>query len=398
MISPLKPANEHSRLKALKSYDLLDTLPEDAYSTIVELAAHICQTPISLVTLIDADRNFLKARKGVDMSEGPRHTSFCAHAILSTEDVFVIEDARKDPRFKRNPLIKSHNTIFYAGVPLRTDDGYALGTLCVYDHTPRSLEEAQKKALVGLAHQVILLFEARKRNLEIEKSKLEITKRNERLNDFANLVAHDLKSPLATIESLIQLLHLEYPQENYTELSQYLDLLSRSAQGLREYIEGLLKYYKTDQLLIDRGDVTLEELIQRVRRIYPENRVHISIKNNVDFTTIAKVAVEQIITNLIDNSIKYNSNEVPKIEIHAEVTSDCYIISITDDGIGIPERQKEEIFELFKTTRNKDRNGEHGSGMGLATVKKLVKSLGGTIGVRDAFPSGSIFTFTIRRE
>lgn len=398
MILPLKPTNEYKRLEALKSYELLDTLPEDAYNTITELASYISHTPISLVTLLDADRNYLKSRKGIDLTEAPRHTSFCAHAIVSTEDIFIIEDARKDIRFKNNPFVKSHNTIFYAGVSLKTDKGYALGTLCVYDHVPRSLDSSQKKALIGLAQQVVLLFEGRKRAIEMQQSKLEIIKRNERLTSFANLVAHDLKSPLATIESLIQLLRIEYPHENHLKLSKYLGFLNESAQGLREYIEGLLKYYKTDQLLVDRSDSSLAEIINRIKNIYPESQVSLSVKKDIHFINIAEVALRQILSNLIDNSIKYNRNEMPTIGISAEETTDNYIISVTDDGIGIPEDQKEKIFELLKTTQNRDLNGDYGSGMGLATVKKLVQALGGDIKASNAISQGSIFTFTIRRE
>ena len=398
MITPAIPENESQRLKALKTYNLLDTLPEDAYNTITELAAYICNTPISLVTLLDADRNFLKAHKGVDLAESPRSTSFCGHAILSPEPVFVVEDAREDERFADNPLVRDFKAIFYAGVPLKTSEGYALGTLCVYDNVPRKLTSEQLEALRRLATQVILLFEARKHTIELEKSQVEIAKRNERLEAFANLIAHDLKSPLASIEGLLHLLSDEFPDKDNSDLMMYFKLLNKSTKGLRSYIDGLLNYYKTDSLLANKDDTSLLEIVNELKGIYPVDGVSISLDTNLLLHGTSKAALQQIIGNLIDNGIKYNKSEMPSIVISGHQIENYYAITVTDNGIGVPEDQKERIFDLFKVTSNKDRNGNYGTGMGLATVKKLILGLGGTITVTDAAGEGSIFTFTIRRD
>lgn len=133
------------RLEAVRSYNLLDTLPEKDFDNITALTASICEVPISLVTLVDADRNFLKSHYGISFSESPRDISFCGHAILEESGLFIVEDARKDPRFQDNPLVKDMNAIFYAGVRLTNPDGYPLGTLCVLDTKPRTLSKSQKK-------------------------------------------------------------------------------------------------------------------------------------------------------------------------------------------------------------------------------------------------------------
>jgi GAF domain-containing protein len=163
LIKPQIPDNEQERLNALKSYYLLDTLPEKDFDNITALTASICDVPISLVTLLDADRNFLKSHYGVDLSESPRDLSFCGHAILDETDIFIIEDATKDPRFKDNPLVTEMMAVFYAGVRLLSPDGLPLGTLCIFDKKPRKLTDKQKTALVALAYQVVQLFEARKK-------------------------------------------------------------------------------------------------------------------------------------------------------------------------------------------------------------------------------------------
>lgn len=397
MKKPVPPINEQERLKALRSYELLDTLPEEAYDTITKLASYICDTPISLVTLLDADRNFLKSRLGIEFSESPRDISFCGHAILTENPIFIVEDARVDERFQDNPLVKDFKAIFYAGVPLKTKDGYALGTLCVYDHKPRTLDEKQQEALLGLAKQVILLFEARKRNIELQKSQQETTARNNRLEDFARLIAHDLKSPLSSIEGLVNLLTEDYAEENDEDFTVFMEHLSTSTKSMRSYIDGLLEYYRADNLLVTKEDATLDTIVSEVKNLHKSSDVTITLNKNIDLKAVPVVAIEQVISNLIDNGVKYNTSEHPEITLNGTITKGFYSISVADNGVGIPEDKQAHIFEPFKTMGTNDRNGNKGTGMGLATVKKLVEALGGTITVDSTVGKGSIFTFTIRR-
>ncbi|ANH60976.1 sensor histidine kinase [Dokdonia donghaensis] len=397
MKKPVPPINEQERLKALRSYELLDTLPEEAYDTITKLASYICDTPISLVTLLDADRNFLKSRLGIEFSESPRDISFCGHAILTENPIFIVEDARVDERFQDNPLVKDFKAIFYAGVPLKTQDGYALGTLCVYDHKPRTLDEKQQEALLGLAKQVILLFEARKKNIELQKSQQETTARNNRLEDFARLIAHDLKSPLSSIEGLVNLLTEDYAEDNDEDFTVFMEHLSTSTKSMRSYIDGLLEYYRADNLLVTKEDATLDTIVSEVKNLHKSSDVTITLNKNIDLKAVPVVAIEQVISNLIDNGVKYNTSEHPEITLGGTITKDFYSISVADNGVGIPEDKQAHIFEPFKTMGTNDRNGNKGTGMGLATVKKLVEALGGTITLDSTVGKGSIFTFTIRR-
>ena len=158
---PPIPSNESSRLAALLRFELLDTPAEAMFDNITALAAQICETPIALISLVDAERQWFKSRQGLDARETPRELAFCAHAI-NGETLFEVENALLDPRFRDNPLVTGAPDIrFYAGMPLADSEGHNLGTLCVIDRQPRQLSVQQKGALKLLAQQAINLFELR---------------------------------------------------------------------------------------------------------------------------------------------------------------------------------------------------------------------------------------------
>ena len=184
--------NESQRLQALRSLDLLDTPTESDFDELVYLAAQVCGVPISLVSLVDAERQWFKAVVGLTVRETPREVSFCSHAILNSE-LFVVEDATKDPRFADNGLVTGAPAIrFYAGMPLITPDGFAMGTLCVIDLKPRQLTPEQEYSLRLLAGQVRAKMQLRlqKRELEAalrEKDRIasELGRANEQLRELA---------------------------------------------------------------------------------------------------------------------------------------------------------------------------------------------------------------------
>ena len=163
MNAPL-PGNERRRLEVLWDYGVLDTPPETEFDELAALAAHVCEVPVALISLVDEHRQWFKSKVGLTASETPRDISFCAHAILQT-DLFVVPDAANDPRFAGNPLVTGEPFIrFYAGAPLLTPDGHLVGTLCVTDRRPRELTPDQQQALRVLARVVMMRLEARRRS------------------------------------------------------------------------------------------------------------------------------------------------------------------------------------------------------------------------------------------
>ena len=178
MTAPL-PKNEAERLRALQRYQILETLPEAAFEDITRLASQICQTPMALISLVDENRQWFKSHHGLSLEETERELSFCAHALLSPRETMVVPDTVADKRFMENGLVMgSPHLRFYAGAPLITPGGHALGTLCVLDRVPRQLSLEQVAALESLSRHTMRLFDAR-----IEAEKLRAA--NERLTQLS---------------------------------------------------------------------------------------------------------------------------------------------------------------------------------------------------------------------
>lgn len=166
---PPIPPDEPERLAALERYDILDSSPEQAFDDLTLLAAHICQTPIALVTFIDADRQWIKSRVGLEVTQTARDVAFCAHAI-ATPETLIVRDALEDERFAHNPFVLGEPRIrFYAGAPLRVGDGSGLGTLCVIDRVPHDFTLAQQEALEALSRQVVAQLELRRQLAEVKR-------------------------------------------------------------------------------------------------------------------------------------------------------------------------------------------------------------------------------------
>jgi anti-sigma regulatory factor (Ser/Thr protein kinase) len=195
-------ANETRRLATLRRYKILDTEPERQFDDLVLLASQICGTPIALITLVDADRQWFKARVGISMSETARSISICSHAI-EQPGLFIVQDALGDHRFRENPTVAGDPHIrFYAGAPLIADDGHALGTLCVVDHVPRTLTREQTEALQALRRQVEAQLELRRNLFELKDA---LAERDRAAESQARLL-QKLESALSNVSHLSALM------------------------------------------------------------------------------------------------------------------------------------------------------------------------------------------------
>lgn len=400
MTKAAKHKKEEERIKLLESYSILDTLPEIDYDNLTAIAAEICGTPISLVSFVDKDRQWFKSRHGLNATETPRDYSFCAHAINDPHNVFIIEDSRKDIRFFDNPVVTgSPNVVFYAGVPLINENGLPLGSLCVIDDKPKKLSENQIRSLKALSDQIMKLLELRLQRIEFEKTIKKLEKKNQELEIFAHIAAHDLKSPLANVSGLVALFSENYGSAIDAEGNEIINLIKTSADKLRQMIDGLLEYSKTDQMTTEnRTEVNLKILKEEISNLFIfQNNCSITFISNIDSVNTNKTALEQILINLIANAIKYNDKEIAAIEIEILEEDNFYKISVGDNGPGILKEDQEIIFQIFEVVLNVDRFGQKGNGIGLATVKKIVENLGGTIYVESEIGKGAKFIFTMER-
>jgi GAF domain-containing protein len=178
MGAPILSKDDAARVSALQKYAILDSEPEQAFDDLTLLASYVCKTPIALISLIDEDRQWFKSKVGISATETSRDIAFCSTAIQQP-DVLVVPDTLQDERFRTNPLVVSEPNIrFYAGAPLINEDGYALGTLCVVDRTPRNLAPEQEAALKALSRLVLMQLEFR-RNLILLKEALNDRTREE---------------------------------------------------------------------------------------------------------------------------------------------------------------------------------------------------------------------------
>jgi len=350
--------------------------------------------------LVDSDRQWFKSKVGLQASETSRDIAFCAHAIVQSEEIFIIEDATKDDRFFDNPLVvNAPLVIFYSGVVLKSDTNYPLGTLCVIDNKPRKLNEKQIRALKTIAGQIMNLLNYKK-VFRIEKElRVQLSQKNQELESFAAIAAHDLKSPLINIMSIVNLFSKTYELQIEAKGTIMLDLIEKSARRLSLMIDGLLQFSKIDGIsLLKKSNVNLSETITELTALIGnENNLKISLYSDLTTIETYPVLLDQILINLFTNSLKYSHTKIAEIELYVSDNPSHYLFIVKDNGPGIDKKYQGAIFNLFQTATNKDQFGNKGNGIGLAIVKKIIEKLGGKIYVESELGHGAEFHFSISK-
>jgi len=392
---PVKQS-EDVRIQELSSYHVMDTITEEDFDNITALAAQICDVPIALISLVDKKRQWFKSRYGLQATETPIEQSFCAHALNTPGEPFVVTDSRKDNRFMNNPLVTGDpNIVFYAGVPLVTNNGFALGTVCIIDTKTRELNDRQIQALKVLSKQTMNLLQLRKTKQDLEQVQLQLEERNKDLEQFAMVVTHDIKSPLASIQLANNM--LVDCSENMSEADKldFLDVTRKSADKIAELVDGILSFYKSNSVA-PCININLHEMFSTLSKtISSPKKYKLFFKDDLPEICFNLVQLEQIFLNLVNNAIRYNNADIAEIHLECIKNNGYYNFTVTDNGIGIAAENINKIFDLFSTVQTYDCFGVKGHGIGLPTVKKIIVKAGGTINVHSVVNKGTTFSFTL---
>jgi len=322
------------------------------------------------------------------------------HAINDDDDVFIVQDSRTDERFHDNPLVIGEpRVIFYAGIPLTTEEGLPLGTLCVIDHKPKLLSQGQLNSLKALSQQVMNLLHLRKSNIMLEKSVEDLKEKNEELERFAYIAAHDLKSPLNTINTTAELFTECYASKFDEDGKTMLGFIQKASKKLTGLIDGLLNYSKSESVLKEGGSkIDLQELRNDISGLFSyDNSLVLELNSKLKSINTNKAAIHQILINLVSNAIKYNDKDEVEMQIEICENGDFYEFSVRDNGPGITLKDQDKIFQIFKVLAPTDRFGEPGNGIGLATVKKIIEKMEGTINLVSAKGEGCQFNFNLKK-
>lgn len=404
MIPAAIPANERERLAALQRYDILDTAPEADFDEITQLASYICGTPISVMTLVDADRLWVKSGVGLPAgAQTTRDEAFCAHTILEHKGM-VVRDMLDDKRFADNPLVTSAPNIrFYVGMPLVTPDGFALGSLCAMDSVPRELKPEQMKALDTLAKQVVKNMELRASYGRVRELAEQMSRLNAGKDRMFNLVSHDLKSPFSGVLGLLELLAEGVDGMSKEAIQRDLQMLYTSAGKTFNLLERLLQWstfetgempYRPERHMVDE---VLNGVVALLHGIAERKSIRLVAIPNENVAVLADHAmVHSVVQNLVGNALKFTPNG-GTITMSSRLTGDWVEISVADTGVGMSGDHLNRVLGRESGHTTFGTAGEAGTGLGLNLSQGFVEKHGGKFYAESEIGKGATFRFTLPR-
>jgi len=390
------PPDEAGRLASLRELEILDTPAEQEFDDLAHLARSICATPIALLSLVDADRQWFKSRVGLDVTETHRDLSFCAHAILG-EDIFVIPDATQDPRFSDNELVTGGPRIrFYAGAPLRLPDGHAMGTLSVIDYVPRDLTPSQHAMLLALKRQAEANLALRVHRRALRCANAALVDLQAKKSALVQFVVHDMKNALASVTLNAEVLATDPVAP--AQVSEIGRDIASAAGVLNRLVTNIMDIGKTEaggELTVVRSSVDLDSLLASIAKSFEgrlrTERVTLGHPPSKLTVNADRTLLERVLENLLDNAIRYTGPST-MVTISAERRGGETTIRVRDEGPGVDASKLESLFDMYA-------QGETGragtSGIGLAFCRLAVTAHGGRIWVESHGRDGTSFCVTL---
>jgi signal transduction histidine kinase len=393
-------ALEAARLAALSTFDIMDTPAEESFDRITRMASELFDTPLAMISLIDANRQWFKSKQGPVPSETPRAISFCQYTI-QRDGVLVVSDAEQDPRFANSPLVVAGPHIrFYAGAPLRLASGHRLGAMCICDTKPRQLNERDQRRLAIIAQIVVDEMELRLKGAQLEEARAAAVAAARVKSDFVANVSHELRTPLTSIIGFAGI--LKATGELGARERHYVERIYDSSQGLLALINDVLDFSRLEsgRIKLDRSDVDLNEfaeaLVRQFRTQAMEKGLKLERMSGPEVPQswyLEKQATKQILTNLIANAIKFT--EDGSVRLETALVDGRLIFRVRDTGIGIAEDQLERVFERFERGDSSTARKYSGTGLGLAISKQLAEQMGATLTISSVVGNGTTFTLSI---
>jgi hypothetical protein len=389
----LNRLDDFTRLTALYRLLLLDSPPEEAFDRVTRLLVKLINAPVALISLLDTDRQFFKSAVGLpepwaSMRETPLSHSFCQHVVTSGKPL-IIDDARTNPLVADNLAIRDLGVIAYAGVPLKTESGDVLGSLCMIDSVPRVWQADELSTLEDLAAMLMTEIALRGQLIEADKQ-------NQDLNAFANMAAHDLKAPLHLINGYAQLAQIDLIEQ--PDLHDYLQRIEWGSNKMSNIINDLLLLARVSETGVQMHVFDMAAIITDVQKRLADlfEQYHPVFKVPTAWPAVIGYPawVEELWANYISNAFKYGGRPV-QIELGATIQDNGAVrFWVADNGAGISPEQQVELFKPFtRFSANKD--DVDGHGLGLSIVQRIAEKLGGTVSVESEVGKGSIFSFTL---
>ena len=388
-------------------YELQDAPAEPRLQALAELAAELCGVPMAAVNLLDRHSQHQVATYGLSPSVCARSDSMCAVTLAEDEQV-VVPDARQDLRFVRNPFVSGRlgSLRFYAASPLRGPDGVPFGTLCVFDEKPRPLAATTARSLQMLADQVVEVLELRRaeRRLrgavaELHEARTELARSNEQLAAFAGQVSHDLRGPLTGVIGFVEVL-LKLPAVAGDERAvRLVEMAAASGRRMAALLEDLLEHARVGGTLrpvpVELADLVrdaADDLVGAFTESGAVLRVH-----SLPMVTADRHQLRAVLQNLLANAVAYRRpGAVPTIHVRSVRELGGWRVEVVDDGIGVPAGRGDPFAPLVRLHAESEAPAApDGSGLGLATCRRIVEAHGGRIDLAPAPGGGTIAWFTL---
>lgn len=371
--------NDSRRLAALAEYRILDTPAEPSFDNLAQIAARAMRAPIALVSIVAEHRQWFKARLGIDVPETPREWSFCDHA-LRADATLVVPDATTDARFSTNPLVVGEPGIrFYCGVPLRTPDRQGLGTLCVMDRRPRTLDADERTLLEALGQQVELELEIRRRVSLLEDALVASREERQAGDLLTSMIVHDLRSPLAVVSALATTIATA-DAESRIDLAIIVSEAGRMRRMLTDVLDHSL--HSLGRLRPRRSTFAVDDLaaevVAKLGKLAPPGTAQLEVATSESplLVDADPDLVGRVFENLIWNA-RQHAGPGP-IAIHLTPVRGARIeCEVCDRGQLIPEGDRVRVFEPFVRASS----GGSGHGLGLSFCRLAIEAHGGRIWV-----------------